>query len=98
MSTVFYDNFVRLCARKNVPPSRVCVEIGANRSTYSRWSEGSIPNAYTLVKLADYFDVTSESLMKPYDKQAEDSAIISAYWKATDKERDIIDTILKEYM
>lgn len=74
MSSVFYDNFIRLCARKRVAPSRVCYEIGANRSTYSRWAEGAVPKAYTLMKVANYFGVTSDSLLKPVDKQAEDSA------------------------
>ena len=41
----------------------VCVELGLSHSVYSLWTEKTIPRRTTLIKIADYFGVTPESLV-----------------------------------
>lgn len=58
----FYDNYVRLCNSIGKTPSAVALEIGIEKSTVSRWSKGSSPNHATKIKVADYFNVSVETL------------------------------------
>lgn len=56
---MFYDIFIDLCAEKGKRPSDVSRELGIGKSTISMWKkQKSIPNAVTLMQLAEYFNVT----------------------------------------
>lgn len=66
---MFKENFTRLCADKNESPSAVCVKIGLTDSAYTKWKDDSVPRKTTLIKIADYFGVTVESLLE--DKKEE---------------------------
>ena len=63
MIVVFYDIFIRLCAQKNVTPSKAAEEIGLNRAAVTKWQRGGKPSAVNLLKLAKYFGVTTEYLL-----------------------------------
>lgn len=54
---MFYDNYVRLCNSIGKTPSAVAKEIGIQKSTVTRWGQGTTPNRATALKVADYFDV-----------------------------------------
>lgn len=60
---MFKENFERLCSKRGKAPSAVCDEIGLSRTMYSKWDNDSIPRKVTLIKIADYFGVTPESLV-----------------------------------
>lgn len=60
---MFKENFVRICAEKGLSPTAVCTAIGLSNSTYSQWSKDSIPRKTTLLKLAEYLDVSVEELV-----------------------------------
>lgn len=60
---MFKENFERLCNRINKAPTTVCQEIGLSNAVYAKWNEKSIPHRSTLIKIADYFGVTPESLV-----------------------------------
>lgn len=67
---MFYDNYVRLCNSVGKTPSAVALEIGIAKPTVSRWKAGSKPNHATIIKVADYFNVsvselTGEAQKKP---------------------------------
>ena len=56
---MFYDIFIKLCAEKGKRPSDVSRELEIGKSTISMWKkQNSIPNAVTLMQLAEYFNVT----------------------------------------
>ena len=56
---MFYDIFISLCAEKGKKPSDISKELGIGKSTISMWKkQKSIPNAVTLMQLAEYFNVT----------------------------------------
>jgi len=60
---VFYDNFVKLCNSIDKSPSAVALEIGVQKSTVTRWKNGSMPTDATAQKIADYFGVSMDQLL-----------------------------------
>lgn len=61
---MFKKNFIDICARKNVAPSVVCLGIGLTPSSYSKWTDDSVPRKTTLIKIANYLGVTVEDLLR----------------------------------
>lgn len=59
----FYQNYLRLCNGKNISPSAAAIDVGIEKSTVTRWSQGTIPRQATLQKVADYFNVSVEDLL-----------------------------------
>ena len=66
---MFYDVFLRLCASKNVSPSKAAEAVGLNRAAVAKWKNGATPSAVTAIKLADYFGVTTDYLLGKPDQQ-----------------------------
>lgn len=64
---MFKKNFINLCNKKGVSPSAVCQQIGLSNATYSCWTDESVPRKATLMRIADYFGVTVESLLANTD-------------------------------
>jgi transcriptional regulator with XRE-family HTH domain len=60
--TVFYENFLALCAKTRKTPSGVACAIGLSNAAASGWKKGKTPNDTTLLKIADYFGVSVETL------------------------------------
>lgn len=60
---MFYDNFVNLCNSVNKSPSAVVLEIGLQKSTVTRWKNGSMPTDATIRKVAGYFGVSVDCLL-----------------------------------
>lgn len=63
VSSAFYNNYVRLCAEKNISPSAAALDIGIKKSNVTYWKNGrNNPSDVTLIKIADYFGVTVAEL------------------------------------
>lgn len=60
---MFYDTFLGLCAARGESPSRVAKQIGLSNAAASGWKNGKTPSQVTLVKLANYFNVTPDYLL-----------------------------------
>ena len=61
----FYDNFIKLCKRCNKTPTAVATDLGINRGTVSAWkNKGTEPNGSTVKKIANYFGVSTDFLLK----------------------------------
>lgn len=61
---MFKENFIRLCNQRGVAPSAVCSAIGLSNATFSCWTDDSVPRRATLMKIADYFGVTVQDLLR----------------------------------
>ena len=61
-SSMFWQNFMRLCNKVGKPPSRVAVDIGLSSTSAVGWKKGAIPRPAVLSRLADYFGVSVENL------------------------------------
>jgi len=61
---VFYERFERLCQRESVSPTAVARGVNIGKSNVTYWKKGSEPKPETLKKLARYFSVTVNNLLK----------------------------------
>lgn len=68
---MFKKNFISLCNSRNIPPTKVCTDLGMAKSTFTYWKDDTIPREATLYKIADYFGVTQEYLLREDDAQSE---------------------------
>lgn len=71
----FKQNFIRICNEKGVSPSKVVEAIGLKRSAYSQWTDESVPRKATLMRIADYFDVTVDYLLGKEDAPITDASL-----------------------
>lgn len=61
---MFIDNFVKLCQIHGQSPTFVLNAVGIAPSAYPRWkAQGYQPSYRTLMKLADYFNVSVNDLL-----------------------------------
>lgn len=60
---MFKENFIRLCNQRGESPTVVCKKIGITSSAFSKWTDESIPRKATLMKIADYFGVSTSYLL-----------------------------------
>lgn len=75
-----YSRFLELCAEKKQAPSSVATTLGFSKNAFSRWKETAEENngfaslrADTLMKLADYFDVSTDYLCGKSDRRDQSS-------------------------
>lgn len=60
---MFYDNFIKLCAKREIKPTPLVTSMGLSSSNVSQWRDGSIPRADVLLKLSDYLGVSMRYLL-----------------------------------
>lgn len=69
---MFKENFIRICADRGVAPSAVCKAIGLSNAAYSQWTNETIPRKTTLLKIADYFGVSVDTLLAENESGADE--------------------------
>lgn len=60
---MFWDRLCELCSNKNIKPNALTKALGLSNATATKWKNGGIPNGETLLKIADYFDVSVDYLL-----------------------------------
>ena len=61
---MFWDRFYELCCSKNTKPNPVAKELGISSAVLTKWKNGiSYPNGEFLIKIAKYFNVTTDYLL-----------------------------------
>lgn len=66
----FHEIFARLCTEKGEAPNAVCEKLGLSNSTYSFWKKNdSKPRETTLIKIAEYFNVSVSYLTESGDDE-----------------------------
>ncbi len=76
VALTFYNAFLKLCAAKGESPSRVAKKIGLSNAAASGWKNGKTPSQVTLVKLANYFDVTPDFLLWGNEESVQRDSVI----------------------
>ena len=67
---VFYDTYCRLCEGKGMTPSGAAAKIGFNRASVTMWkNSGKAPKQDLLIKIADFFGVTTDYLLGKPEKE-----------------------------
>lgn len=60
----FYDRFLYFCELKGVKPSRAASDCNINRSNVTNWkNNGYTPRGDVLQRIAEYFNITVDSLL-----------------------------------
>ncbi len=78
---MFYDNFIIECNKNNISPTAAALKIGFPRSIVTIWKNGSKPRDANLKKIADYFGVTVDYLLR----EKENAAQLDGIETTTDK-------------
>nr|DAV19355.1 MAG TPA: hypothetical protein [Caudoviricetes sp.] len=99
---LFWDNFVKECARIQKSPAVVVEELGFSNSMPTSWKKGALPHIKNRKKIADYFGISVDELMgtkkEPAGKGGLDEQmqmIVDLLNGATQEERDAVETLLK---
>lgn len=70
---MFWERFYNLCLQKNTKPNPVAKKIGISSGIVTKWkNEDTLPNGETLLKIADYFDVSVDYLLGRENKKGID--------------------------
>ena len=65
---MFWDNFYNACLEKGIKPNPLAKELDIASGSMTTWKKGGIPNGETLIKLADYLDVSVDYLLDRTDQ------------------------------
>ena len=60
---MFWDNLITLCVNRNISPSALTKELSISKGVVTKWRNGSTPHQTTLLKIANYFNVSVEELI-----------------------------------
>lgn len=60
---MFYDRLQKLCKERGKKLTPLLSELGMSSSATGRWQDGTLPNGETLMKLANYFNVSTDYLL-----------------------------------
>lgn len=67
---MFYDVYIQLCIEKGISPSKAAQEIGFNKSSITNWkNNGYTPRQEILMKIAEYFNVSTDYLLGKTDEK-----------------------------
>lgn len=99
---MFWDNFVKECARIQKSPAVVVEELGFSNSMPTSWKKGALPHIKNRKKIADYFGISVDELMGTKKEPAGQGGldeqmqmIVDLLNGATQEERDAVETLLK---
>ena len=62
---MFWGKFVRICNERGISPTAVVEALHISRGSITKWKNGSKPNDTTILKLADYFEVSPGYFFEP---------------------------------
>lgn len=65
---MFYENLNKLCEKRVIKLTPLLKELKISTGNITRWKNGSVPNSSTLIKLAEYFGVSTDELLGVPDK------------------------------
>lgn len=68
---MFWNTFYELCHSKQMSPNKVAKELNISSGAITSWKQGKIPYPATLLKIANYFNVSVDYLIgsETSDKQ-----------------------------
>ena len=99
----FSSRFKQLCKEKGVTQKKALEDMGFHRNAVQRWNGGS-PSTDALVKIAEYFGMTTDEVLGVETKKAPtpkgerdytDLELIEAVMQATDQQKEAIRMFLK---
>ena len=61
---MFYDIIEHLCKERGIYVTQLASDIGVSKSNVTNWKNGSVPRSDKVRKIADYFGVTVDYLLR----------------------------------
>lgn len=65
---MFWDNFYYACLQKGTKPNPLAKELQIASGSMTSWKNGKLPNGETLLKIANYLDVSVDYLLGRTDE------------------------------
>ena len=72
---MFWNSFIAICNDNNTTPTATVKALGISLGSVTKWKNGAQPNSTTLKKIADYFNVSVETLCGKKEKQPTQSEL-----------------------
>lgn len=72
--SMFWEKFYNLCTAHQTKPNPVAKELGISSGVVTKWKNGATPNGTTLLKIANYFGVSTDYLLGKENPIDEDEA------------------------
>lgn len=108
ISKIFKDNLNHLLIERNVTQKSLADYVGVSTATISHWKKGlKMPRMDKVDKICSFFHIDRHDLLEPkkiqvtatFDTQrvitAEDLSLLEAYHRASDRDKNIVDAVLK---
>lgn len=97
---MFWENFLALCMKDGTSPNAIAKKLGISSGAVTKWKkEKSIPHNTTLKKIADYFNVSIDSLVgRNADANIELKEYIELYNKLDDLDQAEIRGEMKQML
>lgn len=83
---MFLERFNQLCKETNTSRYKLSKLIGISNSTMYGWDKGQQPSADTVVKIADYFEISTDYLLG----RSNDLGIINTNANLTPDEEEVL--------
>ena len=95
MENHFFTRFQNLCRRNGTTVNAVGRIVGASSGSITAWKQGTEPRPSMVLKIAEYFGVTSDYLLGLDEKPADvldqvDVAWYGQFQELTEEQKDII--------
>ncbi|MBQ6890044.1 MAG: helix-turn-helix transcriptional regulator [Oscillospiraceae bacterium] len=95
MENLFFTRFQNLCRRNGTTVNAVGRIVGASSGSITAWKQGTEPRPSMVLKIAEYFGVTSDYLLGLDEKPADvldqvDVAWYGQFQELTEEQKDII--------
>lgn len=74
---MFYDQVKALCSSQRIAITSLARQLHLSPSAPNNWQNGTLPKAETIMKIAEYFDVSTDFLLYGKDKGSNVSGAVS---------------------
>lgn len=62
---MFWNNYYNLCLQKGISPNAAAKDMKISSGAVTEWKKGRVPHHGTLLKIADFFGVSVDYLLRP---------------------------------
>ncbi len=66
---MFWQRLYELCKENNTSPTQMVNKLGIAQGMVTKWKNGTEPNAKALLKISEYFNVSTDYLLGKTDKK-----------------------------
>lgn len=94
---MFWENFIKLCTENNTKPNPVAAKLGISSGSVTNWKNGTMPNSATLMKIANYFNVSPDYLLGRTDEPTPPKTQPIVIMAKGGKGQDVIEVTEEQY-